>query len=204
MTVDLGRGLARDRTIAIAVSALAHVLFIAWLAWRLGVTPVLADAPVINLELATLPHAKPKPDKTPEPPTKIRSAGAATVHIPPERPVLVPQVPALGGPANPDAADRADSVRQALRGLTNCDPSRLARLSPEERERCEDRLAVAGRGPVPARLNLDPRGAFTGSAEPYLARRPTHGCKPRASGGVEWHALHDEGPAASVTCGLAF
>jgi hypothetical protein len=204
MTVDLGRGFARNRTIAIAVSALAHVLFVAWMAWRLGVTPVLAGAPVINLELVTLPHAKLMRDKPPEPPTKVRSLRPATTPIPPERLVMVPQLPARGWTANPDAADRADNVRQALRGLTNCDPSRLERLSPNERERCEDRLAVAGRGPVPGRLNLDPRGAFTGSAEPYLARRPTHGCKPRASGGVEWHTLHDEAPAASVACALAF
>ncbi|MGH6909077.1 MAG: hypothetical protein ACREEG_02740 [Phenylobacterium sp.] len=187
---------------AIAVSVLAHVLFVAWLAWRLGLAPVLQDMPVINVELAKIPHAKPKPDKTSEPPAK-GSTRAATDVIPAERPVPVPPGPTLVGPG-PEAVDRGDNVRKALRGLRNCDLVRLPALSVEERERCEDRLAAAGSGTGPVRFNLDPRGAFAGGAEPYLARHPTHGCKPRASGGVEWHALHDQSPAASVACALAF
>lgn len=203
MIAEHWRGLTSDRAVAIALSVLAHVLFVAWLAWRLGLTPVLRDMPVINVELAKPPHAKPKPDKTPEPLTKNLSARGATAGIPAERPVPVPQGPTRVGPG-PDATDRGDDVRQALRGLVNCDLARLPGLSAEERKRCEDHLAVAGGLTATVRLNLDPRGAFAGSAEPYLARHPTSGCKPRASGGVEWHTPHKENPIASVACALAF
>ena len=54
------RRAARRRAWAVAASAAAHVAVFAVLAWRLGGAPELAEAPVMNVQLATLPHPKPR------------------------------------------------------------------------------------------------------------------------------------------------
>jgi hypothetical protein len=93
-------------------------------------------------------------------------------------------------------------ARPALRGLLGCEHAAMLKLSPEERERCEERMAHAGPGEGPARLNLDRRGDFGRNPETYLQRRPTKGCKARAAGDAS--VMGQEGVAAGVTCGWAF
>ncbi len=94
-------------------------------------------------------------------------------------------------------------MRQALRGLMGCEHAALAGLTSEERERCRDRLgAEAGWAAGATRLNLDPRGAFASDSEPYLARKPKNGCKPRAAGDVG--AMGEIGAAGGVACAWSF
>ena len=189
----------RDRTLAIAASAAAHAVFLLWIVWRLGASPHLAETPIMSVELM-----RPRNDKAHEPPSpRDRKPAARSLSIltspPDDRPSApVPETREVTRPGEGSGA-----VRQALRGLLGCEHAALAGLTSEERERCRERLgAEAGRAGGVGRLNLDPRGAFATDAEPYLARKPRNGCKPRAAGDVG--AMGEIGAAGGVTCAWSF
>jgi hypothetical protein len=188
------------RTLAIAASVALHALVLLLLVWRLGTAPHTAEAPVMSVELTP-----PWPDAVRHPAPDVRRERAAVVPkaaAPPAevRPMIpVPDTREANGVVAPSPSD---GVRQALRGL-GCEHAALLGLTPEERRRCQDRLAEAARRQGgPARLNLDARGAFGREAEPYLQRRPKNGCKLRAGGDVA--PMGEVGAATGVACAWSF
>jgi hypothetical protein len=133
-----------------------------------------------------------------------RDASAQTEPALPIQP-LSPSLPSGGaapstpGDAAPGEAELAANGRQALRGLRGCD---LARLTRQERERCEaERWARVA--PVTARLNLDPTGQYAKNPEPFLSRRPKDGCRARLAGDVDGMG-NDMNARAGVTCVVPF
>lgn len=186
------------RTVAVAASAAAHVGLFALFAWRLGETPPASEPPVMVVQLTPWPE-RPKLEPSPassraEParrergPTAVRPSPAAPADAPAPAPLVTDSAP----------------VGLALRGLLDCRPANLDRLSSEERERCERRLAgdPALRTASGPRLNLDTSGRYAQDGEPYLARRPKKGCKVRAAGGAD--AMGKQGPVAGIACVLPF
>lgn len=187
----------RARVLAVAASVAAHGVVFAVLAWRLGATPELAEAPVMNVRLATLSHPKPREPHHEPPAVK---ADTSTRAPRPDTPVVRPaDQPAVALPG--DETRRGEGVRQALRGRLGCDRADLMGLTAEERERCRDRLA-AGAAQAPFKLDLDRKGRFAEDPEPYLARRPHNGCKVRAAG--DKTPSGEEGAAAGLACAWSF
>lgn len=194
-----GDRLFRRRALGIVASAAAHAVVLVLLAWHLGRAPPPAEAPAFNVELVTLPPREPR-----KPPAQgdraARTEAALRLHI---APVVTPSADALPI-VPPPAPDGEAGVRQALRGRLGCQHAALVDLSPEERRRCQESLAVASGRPDPAapKLNLDRRGTFAENPEPYLSRRPKNGCKVRAAGTAD--PMGKEGPAAGVSCAWSF
>lgn len=177
--IDRRRGVARDRSLAIALSLAAHVLAFLALFWKFGASLAYPETQVMNVELA---QPWRRPASVPPKPLRRHSAPSRP-HLPPvlSQPLtqalpadVVPQAP----PPESDAR-----VRNALRGIVGCDRATLMQLTPAERQRCLDRLAkVPGAGgQLP--LNLDKRGDYAGAKnrEPFLARTPKNGCAPRVA-----------------------
>lgn len=176
--------------------------------WRLGGSPIYAEAPVMNVELARLQPSKARRRMPSE--RRIAAAAAPQARSDHDRPQLriepaSPTVPGVViGPASaPPINEEREGVRKVLRGMLGCDHAALAGLSPEERRRCEERLARAPGVTIP-HLNLDKGGAFAAGQdlEPYLARRPKNGCKARAGGDTA--PSGDKGAAAAIGCALSF
>ncbi|MDB5416974.1 MAG: hypothetical protein JWP50_393 [Phenylobacterium sp.] len=192
---------SRGRTLAIAASIALHALVLLLLVWRLGTAPRLAEAPVMSVELTPpWPEAVRRPAEAPRRRTRPAVRPKVSTAAPDDRPAITR--PDLRAPSGPVAPSPGDGVRQALRGL-GCEHAALLGLTPEERRRCEDRLAEAARRQGgPARLNLDVRGAFGRDAEPYLQRRPKNGCKLRAGGDVA--PMGEVGAATGVACAWSF
>ncbi|ODT84757.1 hypothetical protein [Phenylobacterium sp. SCN 70-31] len=112
--------------------------------------------------------------------------------------------PAVGAPdVSPrwttGGESRAGGPSGGLRGLRDCE---RAGLSRQAREACET-SRWAGAQAAPARLNLDPAGRYAEPLEPFLSRRPTRGCRLRATGDAD--ARGDSGHArAGFTCVVPF
>jgi hypothetical protein len=85
-----------------------------------------------------------------------------------------------------------------------CGSASLLRLSPEERNRCQDALIAQGKAGPQVRVDLDPRGLYAQDpdAEPYLVRRPKKGCKVMATG--DQTAAGASGAAAGIRCAVPF
>lgn len=186
------------RTTAIALSVAAHAALLLLFAWRLGETPAMTEPPVMVVELtpwSSLRDPEP-PRRSAEPASRSRRSLAARPSLPPPQGVVTP-APLL---VEPDAAPSG----HALRGLLDCRPSNLDRLSADARERCEQRLAgdPALRTAAGPRLKLDPSGRYAEEDLPYLARKPTKGCKVRAAGGAD--AMGKQGPVAGIACAWKF
>ena len=191
------RRAARRRAWAVAASAAAHVAVFAVLAWRLGGAPELAEAPVMNVQLATLPHPKPRASRhEPVPLETAKASQPPRPDTPVVRPADQPTVTLPG-----DEARRGEGVRQALRGRLGCEHADLMGLSDQERERCREQLA-AGAGAAPLKLDLDRKGRFAEDPEPYLARRPHNGCKVRAAG--DKAPSGEQGAATGIACAWSF
>jgi hypothetical protein len=191
---------ARVRPLPVAASAGLHLIVLTLLVWRLGTAPALPEAPVMNVELAPR-RARPSPAPPAERRLERPARGQDAVS-PSPRVLAAP--PATAPEASPVA--EGDAVQRTLRGLLGCPPGALARMTPEARRRCEDRLAAAGPrdlGRAAGRLNLDLRGDFARNPEPYLNRWPKNGCKPRAGGDVAG-PLGQQGAAAGLTCAWDF
>lgn len=190
------------RTVAIAASVAAHAGLFALFAWRLGEAPVRPEPPVMIVELTpwpkrAAPEEAPRP-RLPEPGMGERDRSELVV-----RPSLPPP-PGVSAPAPAPFATGEVQAERALRGLVDCRPAMLDRLSPGARERCEQRLAgdPALRAAAGPRLNLDSTGRFAETDEAYLARRPKKGCKVRAAGDVD--AMGQHGATGGVTCVMPF
>lgn len=189
------------RTLAIVLSAVAHAGLFLLFAWRLGDTPERPEPPVMIVELTPWP----KRAAPPEPREAPRRAEPAERHRPQitARPSLPPP-PGIAPPAAAPFETGDVQGGQVLRGLMDCRPANLDRLSPEARERCERRLVgdPALKSASGQRLNLDPSGRYVQEDEPYLARRPKKGCKVRA--GATRDPMGKQGPATGVACAMPF
>ncbi len=182
----------------VATSVLAHVAVSAILFSHFGSTPSYAVAPVMSVELLTRsPAAKPPLAKAPRRRSPSLSASSARAVVPHRTP-LAPSDVAPSALASP-----APGVQATLRGLLGCSEAALAHLPRAQREVCEQQLArrqVADLGR--AALNLDLGGSFAKDPQPYLERRPTHGCKARAGGDVA--PLGEIGVATGIACAKPF
>jgi hypothetical protein len=183
------------RAAALAVSAVLHAALAVLLGYFLSKTPTYTEPRAIQVTLVAPARAPPRTERdaprrlTPRPPGASASAEVAPLPVAP--------APAVAAGAAVDG--EAARGRQVLQALGRCD---RAGLSREERERCETgRWARAG--PAAARLNLDASGRYAENPEPFLSRRPTKGCRARATGDV--NAMGDPGNArAGVTCVIPF
>lgn len=189
--------------VAIAVSAAAHAGLFALFAWRLGEAPVTAEPPVMIVELLPWPVRRP-PEEAPRPRPREPGLGDRERRELVVRPSL-PRPPGVDAPAPAPFATGEAQAGPVLRGLVDCRPSTLDRLSAEARERCDQRLAgdpALRPAAAAARLNLDAAGRFAQDDEPYLARKPKKGCKVRAAGAAD--PMGKQGPAAGIACAWAF
>ena len=184
----------------IAASVLAHMVVFAVLFSHFGSPPNYAASPVMNVELLNRPPAaKPAATKT------SRRRGASKGASSQQAIVLHPTPPAPSDVAPSALPSPAPGVQATLRGLLGCSPAVLARLSREQREACEQRLArrqVADLGREAGRLNLDLAGAFGKDPQAILERRPTNGCRVRAGGDVA--PMGEIGVAGGVACAKPF
>jgi hypothetical protein len=191
---------AYGRSVVFAASALLHLALLLVLAAHLSRVRNYAESPSIKIVLV--------------PPSRLDTAAADRKPVRASRPLARPPLspPPLPNVIIPPAATEAPSAsssdglaekaQRALRGLAGCDDVATARLTPEERERCENRR-WAGSAPADRRLNLDPSGRYVENPEPYLVRKPKNGCRVRATGDVD--AMGDSGNArVGFGCALSF
>ncbi|WP_454717602.1 hypothetical protein [Caulobacter segnis] len=130
----------------------------------------------------------------PEAPKKARVRGSRggsrsrepSINAPPAVASAISDIPAA--PATGQGVAPAPSP--SLRGLNGCRLATLDRLSPEERARCQERLAQTMDLTRAPKINLDPKGRFYEDKSAYLPRKPKDGCKPL--GGV--YAADGPGP----------
>jgi len=199
--IDRRRAVARDRSLAIALSVAAHVLAFLALFWKFGASLAYPETPVMNVELAPWSRTSPAP---PPPPKDKPVKNKIRSNLPPvltqpmseaHRADAVPQVP---GPQAP--GDEGARLRNALRRGAGCEHADLLGLSTVERQACLDRLAKAQAGA--ARLNFDLRGGYAKNPQPFVERRPKNGCKARAGG--DKAPMGQEGVAGGLTCAWSF
>lgn len=127
--------------------------------------------------------------QTPEP----RARGPSVLPAP-------PPASDASAPTPQHASEGHPPPQGVLRGLRGCDGPDLTR---EERERCRTDLWARTAPTLTARLDLDPAGRFAGHAEPFLSRRPSNGCRLRATGDTD--VMGDsQGVRAGLTCVLPF
>jgi len=191
-----GKASARGlRPAALVGSAVLHALLAIVLGHFLSKGPAHVEPRAIQVTLVT-PARRDAPQRTPrdEPRRLAPRPPAASDPVAP-----LPLPPAEAPPAVAGAAVEGPRGREVLRALGGCERAGLAR---EERERCETRR-WARAGPANPRLNLDTSGRYAENPEPFLSRRPTKGCRARATGDV--NAMGDSGNArAGVTCVIPF
>lgn len=188
----------RARAVAVAASIAFHVLVLAILARFLVQVATYAEPPVVQVVLVR-PQALPTRSWPAR--AERREAPRRTplqLHAPVAAPPGVETLP-LAPQAAPPADTLPAAARQALRGLAGCDSPRLTR---EEREHCDARR-WARAAPADPKLNLDLTGRYAVNPEPFLSRRPTKGCRARATGDTD--PMGDSGNArAGVTCVVPF
>lgn len=190
----------RDRWLLLILSVGAHVVVLSWLMthrqpFSRAIEPPTMEVMLMPPLLRRAPLAEPR--RAPAKPVKA--------HVPRsvERAPVVRHDPAVATPDGGATAPAVEpGVRQALRGLLGCRHAALAGLSPEERQRCQDRLGALAEQEASQKLNLDTRGVFARDPDPYLARKPKNGCKARAGGDVAPTGKH--GAALGVGCAWAF
>jgi hypothetical protein len=207
---------SRDRALAIAVSATGHVAVFVFLLWHLHWRGESEGPAAMEVELARPlspePRSRPRRPEQALRPTRIAPPSASLSRPVETRPPTTPSPGEAAAPVGPPSAEPLD-LAKALRGSLGCGHSDYLRMSPAERQACETRMADRSGLDGPA-FGIDPRkrAAFDLAAkkadflqEPFLAERPTKGCKPRVfeheSGGVgrappNW--------TASVACAVRF
>lgn len=193
------------RSVALLASAVFHAVLFVLLVRYLAPPPGYEEPPSIQVSL--VPPLRPERahrDLADPAQSEARDALAQTEPVLPVQPAATSQADGGAAPltpsgAAPGEAEIAARGRQALRGLRGCD---LARLTREERERCEtERWARVPQ--VTARLNLDPTGRYAKNPEPFLSRRPKDGCRARLTGDVDPMG-NDMNARAGVTCVIPF
>ena len=191
------------RLAAFLAAVVFHAILLFFLVRYLPPAPTYGEPPSIQVSLVPPPRSgraarDAAPTRSPN-----RDALARAQPVLPIQP-LAPLSPNGGvapftTSATPGEAGVGAKGLQALRGLRGCD---LARLTPEERERCEtERWARVQ--PVTPRLNLDPTGRYAKNPEPFLSRRPTDGCRARLTGDVDPMG-NDMAGRAGITCVIPF
>ena len=194
------------RAAAVIASFAVHAGLAVLFAWRLSHGPVVAEPPVMSVEILPWPsRVAPNRPQAPPPPGRNGQPDQRTPRPLAVRPSAAPPPEAaVPAPAPFAAGDEPGGV--ALRGLLDCRPSNLHRLAAEARARCDQRLAgdpgLRKTGAGGPRLHLDPSGRFAQDDEAYLARRPKKGCKVRAGGDAD--AMGHQGPAGGITCVIPF
>lgn len=188
---------ADGRLAILLASAVLHGALAFLLLRHLSQTPAPVDERALQVSL--IPMERLRGDRAQ--PDRPRSARRDTPS--PSRPQPEPAAPS-SAPGPPSAGVASDALGsdglRTLRGLSGC--AYPARLTAEERERCETRR-WAGSGRGVGRLNLDPSGRYVENPEPYLVRRPKNGCRVRATGDVD--PMGDTGNArAGVGCAWSF
>ncbi len=201
------RARAHERSAAIGLAVLAHLLLLAGLIWSLKSPPAPAEV-VIALDLE--PDARsPRPRRSPLRPSPTAAAQPSPRMAAPAPPDVAPSPipPAVVAPAPPSPLPSA-ALGAALRRSLGCTNTRL---SETERRDCELRLAGAtGRGAPLAGvdpLKLQGFAAEQKPREPFLARTPKDNCVPRVQekdmpGGPG--AAPDKDWRAGVACALSF
>lgn len=192
------------RPVALLASAIFHAALLVLLVRYLAPPPVYDEPPSIQVSLVPPLRSERAPRDADPARSDHRGALAQTEPALPIQPL--PPWPPNGGAAPstpsgaaPGEAEGAAKGLLALRGLRGCD---LARLTPQDRERCEaERWARVA--PVTARLNLDPTGRYAKNPEPFLSRRPKDGCRARLTGDVDPMG-NDMNARAGVTCVVPF
>jgi hypothetical protein len=167
------------RPVAVVGSVIFHAALLVILARYLAQTTQYAETPTIQVSLVPAPARPDEPEIAEATPPDRPDRDAPML---PDRPAPVTDgsvAPRFAGEVAP-GADDAEAVRHALRRLEPCDRGRPGR---EARERCEARRWAGGPA-VTARLNLDPSGRYAVDPEPFLSKRPTKGCRLRATGDV--------------------
>ena len=187
----------QQRILLLALSIGAHVVVLGWLLVQRHVLSSPFEPPAMEVLLAPpiFRRAPAEPRDRPSAPPRVHGAKA------PERAPLQRPDQGLAAPstaAGETNASAPPAVRRALRGLIGC---RLADLTDEERQRCDERLAAV-EDKIGRKLDLDTRGAFAREADPYLARRPKNGCKARAGGDAD--PAGEQGAAVGIGCAWAF
>lgn len=207
---------SRDRAAAIAISATGHVAVFVFLFWHLHWRGESEAPAAMDVELAR--PWSPEPRSRPERRAKTVRPGRTSSPSPvPSRPFETrPPAPLPPGEAAaPVVASPAPpaELARALRGAVGCGHAGYLRMSAAERQACETRMAGRAGSDGPA-FGADPRkrAAFDLAAkkedflqEPFLAERPSKGCKPRVfehESGVVGRAPPNW--TASVACAAPF
>lgn len=194
---------ARGRLWAVAGSLAAHLVLFAIALWGLWTPGPPPQPEAVQVELVCQPLSPVRPPARPE-----RRGSGVSPAVPSPPP---PRTETAAGPASvrpapglpPAQADAAGAVRPLLRSALGCEHADFLGLSPEERRRCQEKIANR-RDSAELAFNLDPRGLYDRdpNQEPYLVRKPKNGCKVRAAGD---HApMGQSGAAAGVSCGKTF
>lgn len=191
-----GRG-GGARPYALAASVIFHAALLLVLTRFLAPSLTTAEAPVMQVTLVAPPQRAPRPPSASKPERERQRRPEATTARATPVPDELPVAPRIAPPGDGGVGGRA---QQALRGLAGCERTGLSR---EERARCETQRWARVDGAANPRLNLDRSGRYAENPEPFLSRRPTKGCRARATGDVD--AMGDSGNTrAGVTCVIPF
>jgi hypothetical protein len=185
---------SRARSAALLASVLFHLVAALVLLWRLNPPSLTTEVPALQVVLVPMPvrAASPKPPATdPRAPSRTSEARRRRVaEEPSPEPRFVP-------PVDQNLAGRA---RQTLESLGGCERVGLNR---EARERCETQRWASAKESAAPRINLDRAGRYAESSESFLSRRPTQGCRMRATGDAD--PMGDSGGVrAGFTCVVPF
>jgi hypothetical protein len=207
------RASARSRTLGVAASVAAHVLFLGFLALSARIQQAYGPSHAVDVQLIApaAPRARLE---------RVATSAKSRARIRPKAPPA-PTTSPIAAPAIPPQASQPTTpmapagLAAALRRGLGCDHADFMNLAPAERERCRD-LFAAARGGVSelADFGIDPRKRviFDSGAkrdrflqEPFLAERPRKGCRPI----VTEHDVPANAPAPhdwtfSVACGVPF
>ncbi len=193
-----GHRQVETRALAVAASVVVHAGLLIVFIQGVRSWPALTERPVMEVQLAPLAPARSRP-------------------APPRRPRKAPRTaatrPAIAPPAARPAPDAREAVEappagvsggavQALRDLLGCAHAAFLDLSPEARQRCEDRMTAYRKTTPPIQVDLDPRGLYAVNPIPYLNRKPKNGCKVRAAGAAG--PMGQGGAVAGISCGKTF
>jgi hypothetical protein len=188
---------ADGRLAVLLASALLHGALAILLLRHLSQPPAPVEGRALQVSLVPMERFR-RDRAEPDRPLSVRRDGRPSSRAQPD---LAPLSIAPGPPVAGVLSDApgSDGMR-TLRGLAGC--AHPARLTAEERERCEmRRWAGSERGA--GRLNLDPSGRYVENPEPYLVRKPKNGCRVRATGDVD--PMGDSGNTrAGVGCAWSF
>jgi hypothetical protein len=201
------RASARSRTLGVAASVGAHVLFLALLVLGARVPNASNPSRAVEVQLVS-----PTPPKTR--PRRAQARAAFSMEQL-QSPPATPGAEAAPGPPAPPWTTPPVAPGLALRRALGCDHADYMELTPEERQGCRDRFAAGDKSlEEVAEFGVDPRkrAIFEAGAkrdrflqEPFLAEKPKKGCRPM----VTVQSLPANGPVptgvtAGVACGVQF